>query len=266
MAISFKNKIIWITGASSGIGEMIAYEFSKHNVTLILSGRNKENLGRVAERCRELGSEAYIFPFDLSVASQCETVADEVLKQFKYVDILVNNGGISQRSLLVETPVEIDRQLMEVDFFSGVILTKKVLPSMIQRRSGHIVAISSVMGLFGFPLRSGYAAAKHAMVGFYETLWTELSLKGIDVTIVCPGRIRTDISINSITSNGTSYGIMDHGQEGGLSVEKCAKKIVKAIKRKKVEVVIGNKELFMTYLKRYIPYFYYKLATRISPT
>jgi short-subunit dehydrogenase len=266
MATSFQGKTIWITGASAGIGESLAYAFAKHNVKLILSARRKDELERVAAHCRELGSESYIYPFDLSVPSQNEAVSDEVLKKFKYIDILINNGGMSQRSLVAETPVEVDRHLMEVDFFSNVILTKKVLPSMVQRQSGHIVVISSVTGIFGFPLRSAYSAAKHALQGFYETLWAELHHQGINVTIAYPGRIRTNVSINALTNTGEPYGIMDHGQDKGLSADKCALKIVNAIKHKKIAVYIAGKELVLIYLKRYIPYFFFKLVTKVTPT
>src|ERR1035437_7264323 len=134
MAQSFKGKIIWITGASSGIGEALAYEFATHHVKLILSARRRNELERVATRCSELGSECFIFTFVLSIPEQIEAVANEVLMQFNAIDILVNNGGVTQRSLVSETSVEVDRHIMEIDFFSGVILTKKVLPSMIQQR------------------------------------------------------------------------------------------------------------------------------------
>jgi len=266
MVHSFNGKIIWITGASSGIGEAMAYEFAKYHVKLILSARRRNELERVASRCIELGSECFIFTFDLSKPDQIEAVANEVLAQFNFIDILVNNGGVTQRSLVSETLVEVDRRIMEIDFFSGVILTKKLLPSMIQRRSGHIVVISSVTGLFGFPLRSAYAAAKHAIQGFYETLWAELYPQGIDVTIACPGRIRTNVSLNALTKDGSPHGIMDHGQDEGFSAEFCAKKIIKAVRRKKIEVYIAGKELILIYFKRYIPYLFYKIVTKADPT
>jgi dehydrogenase/reductase SDR family member 7B len=266
MAVSFFGKTIWITGASSGIGESLAYLFAKQKAKLIISARRKDELERVASRCRELGGECNIFPFDLSVSIQNEAAADEILKKFKYIDVLVINGGISQRSLLAETPVEVDRKIMEIDFFSGVILTKKILPSMIQRKSGHIVVISSIVGLIRFPLRSAYSAAKHALIGFYETLWAELNPGGIDVTIVCPGRIRTNVSINAITNNGKAYGVMDQGQDRGMSADKCAMKIIKAVKHKKVEAHIGGKEYLMFFFKRFFPFIFYKLVTKVKPT
>lgn len=203
MRTDFKGKTIWITGASAGIGEAIAIEFAVYGAKLILSSRRKEELERVAEICRKSGSECFVYPFDLSISSEIQEVADKILNKFGKVDILVNNGGISQRSLIIETPMEVIRRIMEVDFFGGVILTKKVLPAMITNQYGHIIVISSVSGIFGFPLRSAYSAAKHAIHGFYETLWAELHENGINVTIVCPGRISTNISLSALTGKAS---------------------------------------------------------------
>lgn len=266
MALTFSGKIIWITGASSGIGEALALEFASKKSRLILSARRLEELERVANQCRSLGSEATVFVMDLANTAEIESVADRVLAQFGYIDILVNNGGISQRSLVHETPVEVDRRIMEIDYFSGVVLTKKVLPSMVARKSGHIVAISSITGLFGFKLRSAYAAAKHAIHGFYESLWAELSAQGINATIVCPGRVHTQISLHALTKDGKEHGIMDHGQDGGVPADYCARQIIRAVERKKVTVYIGRKELLMVYFKRYLPWLFYKLLTRVEPT
>jgi dehydrogenase/reductase SDR family member 7B len=266
MQPTFQHKTIWITGASSGIGEAMAYEFARCQTVLILSARRKDELERVAAHCRALGSTCHVRLLDLADTQQINTVADEVLQQFGTIDILVNNGGISQRSLTVETSLEVDRRIMEVDYFSGVILTKKVLPGMVRQQSGHIIAISSITGVFGFPLRSAYAAAKHAIVGFYESLWAEEHEHGIGVTIACPGRIYTNISLHALTSNGNPHGIMDHSIGGGYSAEYCARKIIKAVRRKKVIVYVAGKEMLMIYFKRYIPWIFYKLVSKVKPT
>lgn len=266
MPISFKEKTVWITGASSGIGEALAYEFAKEGAILILSARRKEELEKVAQNCIVLGGTSHVFPLDLSLQSQLEDVSDNVISKFGHIDILVNNGGISQRSLVIETPVEVDRRIMEVDFFSGVILTKKVLPAMVAHGYGHFIVISSITGKFGFSLRSAYAAAKHALHGFYESLWAELHDKGINVTIVCPGRIHTNISLSALTKSGEAHGIMDHAQAGGISAEQCAQKIMKAVKKQKIEVYIAGKEMLMIYFKRYVPWLFFKLVSRVKPT
>lgn len=266
MLYSFKNKIVWITGASSGIGEALAYEFAHSGAKLILSSRRKDELYRVAKACQKIGAESHVFTLDLADQVQLESVADEVLSKFGHIDVLVNNGGISQRSLVAETPIDIDRKVMDIDFFSGVVLTKKVLPGMLQNKSGHIIVISSITGVFGFPYRSAYSAAKHAINGFYETLWAELHEEGINVTVACPGRVHTNVSLNAITKEGKAYGIMDHGQSGGITAEKCAKAILKSALKRKVEVYIGRKELMMVYFKRYTPWLFYKLVSKVQPS
>jgi short-subunit dehydrogenase len=258
-----EQKIIWITGASSGIGEALAYQWSKEGHYLILSARRENELYRVQNHCQN-PQACKILPFDLSKEAEIEHAAEIVLGEWKHVDILVLNGGISQRSLVEETPVDVDRKIMEVDYFSGVILTKKLLPSMLACRQGHIVAISSITGLFGFPLRSAYCAAKHAMHGFYETLWAEVHPKGIDVTIVCPGRISTNISLHALTKDGNPHNEMDDAQKNGMTAELCAKKIIKAVQDRKKEIYIGRKELLMVYFKRYLPFLYYKLVSNIK--
>lgn len=258
------EKVVWITGASSGIGEALAYEWSKSGVRLILSARRESELERVKAACTNPGL-CSIVPLDLSKPDEISLTADRILQQFGTVDILVNNGGISQRSLVIETDIEVDRRIMEIDYFSGVMLTKKILPAMVAKGSGHIVAISSIVGLFGFPMRSAYSAAKHAMHGFYETVWAELHEKGINVTVVCPGRILTNVSLNALTKDGSPHGEMDHGQKNGISAETCARKIVKAVRKNKKEVYIGKIDLLMIYFKRYIPWLYYRLVAKVQP-
>ena len=260
----FEGKIIWITGASSGIGEALAYEWSKLGANLILSARRKTELERVKAACAH-SERCTVVPLDLSRQEDIEATAEQMLKHFGAIDILVNNGGISQRSLVIETDVSVDRRIMEVDYFSGVILTKKLLPAMLAKGCGHIVAISSIVGIFGFPVRSAYSAAKHAMHGFYETVWAELHTQGIRVTVVCPGRILTDVSVNALTKDGTPHGEMDHGQANGITAKACAMKIIKAVRKNKKEVYIGKKDLLMVYFKRYIPWMYYLLVSKVQP-
>ena len=262
--MSFEGKVIWITGASSGIGEALAYEWSKLGARLILSARRESELERVKNTCVH-SERCTVVTLDLSCQEEIEAVADRMLQQFGTIDILVNNGGISQRSLVVETDVAVDRRIMEIDYFSGVILTKKLLPAMIAKGDGHIIAISSIVGMFGFPLRSAYSAAKHALHGFYETVWAELNTQGIRVTVVCPGRILTNVSLHALTKDGTPHGEMDHGQANGITAETCARRIIKAVRKNKKEVYVGKKDLLMIYFKRYIPWLYYRLVSKVQP-
>jgi short-subunit dehydrogenase len=260
----FEGKVIWITGASSGIGEALALQWSALGARLILSARRVSELERVKAACAH-SDRCDIVPLDLADQHGLEVAADAVLEKFGAVDILVNNGGISQRGLAIETATEVDRRIMEVDYFSGVTLTKKVLPAMVAQGRGHIVCISSIVGLFGFPMRSAYSAAKHAIHGFYESVWAELHQQGIRVSIICPGRILTDVSLHALTKDGSEHGVMDHGQKNGISAATCARKITKAVSRNRKEFYIGKIDLLMIYFKRYIPWLYYRLVSKVKP-
>jgi dehydrogenase/reductase SDR family member 7B len=260
----FKEKIVWITGASSGIGEELAYAFAREGAILVLSARNRDKLEIVRTRCLKDTSECWVHPANLSDTSNLNELVASVIKQTGRIDILINNAGRSQRSFARETPLEIDRTIMELNFFSKVALTKLVLPHMIENRSGHIVVISSISGKFGFPMRTAYSASKHAVQGFFESLRAELVKDNILVTIVSPGRVKTSISLNAITSTGSSYNKMDAGQAEGMPADECANRIVKAIKKEKKEVLIGRKEVALVYIRRFFPVVYYKIVTRIK--
>lgn len=264
--MSYENKIVWITGASSGIGKALAIDFAKQGSKLILSSYDKEEIETVKEECLKYNKNCFTKIFDLSKPKEVENMAKEVLTEFGHIDVLFNNGGISQRSLTMETSIETDRKIMEVNYFSGVTLTKAILPLMIQNGYGHIVATSSISGKFGFPLRSAYAASKHAIHGFYETVRAELKDKNIKVTIVCPGRVQTNISVNALTKEGKPHGKMDDGQAEGITPESCSRQIIAAMKKNKVEVLIGGKELLMVHIKRFFPKIFYKIVTKIKPT
>jgi short-subunit dehydrogenase len=182
------------------------------------------------------------------------------------VDILINNGGISQRSLAMKTPLDVDRMIMETNFFGTVSLTKAILPSMTERRSGRIAVISSLVGKFGTPLRSTYSASKHALHGFFESLRAEVWGLGIGVTLVCPGFIRTNISINALTGDGSPQGSMDEAQAHGMPPDACARKIIAAVKKGKPEVYIGGKELMGVYIKRFAPGLFGRIIRKTKVT
>ena len=155
---------------------------------------------------------------------------------------------------------------MEIDYFSSVILTKAILPQMLSQKSGHIVAISSISGCFGFPLRSAYCAAKHAMYGFYESLDIEVRKRGVFVTIVAPGRIQTDISFSALSKDGTPHGKMDDAQAFGMPVETCVRKMLASISKQKHEALIGRKEVIMVHIYRKIPALFHKIIANVKPT
>jgi len=263
--ISFKNKVVWITGASSGIGEALAEEFAMEGARVIISSHEPEELERVQRKLAPVSKEVHPVVFNLGNPGEVEAAAAKVLKEFGGVDVLMNNGGISQRSLVAETPLEIDRRLMEIDYFAGVILSKAVLPGMIERGEGYFGVTSTIAGKFGFPMRSAYSAAKHALFGFYESLLAENHRFGIRVTMFSPGRVQTNISLNAVDKEGKARGVMDPGQAKGISPEACARKMVRSMKKGRRDVLIGGSELLMVYIYKYVRKLYYRMARRISP-
>ncbi|MBN2697295.1 MAG: SDR family NAD(P)-dependent oxidoreductase [Bacteroidales bacterium] len=263
---SYRNRIVWITGASSGIGEALAGLFAREGAKVIISSHEADELERVRKQLEPLSREVYPVVFNLGDPRAVQSAADRVLDEHGRVDILMNNGGISQRSTVIETPVELDRRIMEIDYFSGVILTKAVLPGMIKNGWGRIGVTSSISGKFGFPLRSAYGAAKHALFGFYGSLWAENSRNGIGVTIFSPGRVRTNISLHALTKDGREHGRMDAGQAGGISPEKCARKMIRSMKRGRKDVLIGGRELLMVWIHKYCKCLFYRIVGKIKPS
>jgi len=259
------NSTVWIIGASSGIGKALAVDMAKLQANLIISSRNVNELEKVRDDCLVYTKNCIVLPLDLENNKSYSSEVDEVIKRFNTIDYLILNGGISQRSWLSETPLSIDRKLMEINYFGNISITKSVLPYMIKQKSGHIIVVSSIVGKFGFPLRSAYSASKHALHGFYETLRAEQKSNNINVTIAIPGRVNTNISKNAIIKDGSSYKKMDNGQAQGISAQSCSKQIIKAIKKNKKEVLVGGKELTMVWIRRFFPFLFYRFATKIQP-
>lgn len=264
--VSFCNRLVLITGASSGIGKAIALQLAKEGAKLIIADKAVDGLSALKDDCLKYTNFCEAISFDLSNPTEVSVAAAEILTKFGPIYLLINNGGISMRSLAVETPIEIDRKIMEIDFFSYIILTKALLPSMIEQKEGFIGVTSSLSGKFGFHLRSSYSAAKHAIQGYFETLRMELKMHGISVTIAYPGSINTNISLNAIEKDGKPHGIMDPAQKHGMSAEECAKQYIKAIKRGRAEVLIGGKEFIMFHLKRFFPRLFFKVIGKIKTT
>jgi dehydrogenase/reductase SDR family member 7B len=261
----YKDKVVWITGASSGIGEALARAFDKEGAKIILSARNEPKLMELKEQLQN--KEHHItLPLDLENSSEFNKLALKVVDHYGRIDVLVNNGGISQRSEVHETSLEVDRRIMEINYFGNIALTKAVLPVFRAQKSGQILVISSIAGKFGFFLRSAYSASKHALHGFYESLLLEEEKNNIFVTIACPGKINTSISVHAITGSGEAHGQMDHNQATGMSAEECASQLIKALREKKIEVLIGNKEIKAVTLKRFTPRLFWKIIKKQSPT
>ncbi|MFD1553241.1 short chain dehydrogenase [Putridiphycobacter roseus] len=259
------KKIVWITGASSGIGKAIAKLYNEKGDFVILSSRNQESLEKVQAELTN-PKESFIQPLDLVQIDTFDGIVKSLIDAFGRIDILVNNGGISQRSTVAETPLSIDRKIMEVNYFGNIGLTKALLPYLQAQKSGHIVVISSIAGKFGFYLRSAYAASKHALQGFYESLLLEEAKNNIFVTIVYPGKINTPISLSAINAAGEAHGVMDHNQETGMPASTCANIIIKAVEKKKKSILVGNKEIKAVYLKRFIPALFWRVIKNQKPT
>ena len=257
-----KNQVIWITGASSGIGEALAHNLAKKGAKLILSARRKEELERVKNTCQSAENNIFVLPLDLEKSHEFSIKVAEAIAHFGKIDILINNGGISQRSLAKDTSVDVDRRIMEIDYFGS----KALLPYFLERKAGKFVVITSLVGKFGTPMRSAYSAAKHALHGFFDALRAESWKENIKVLIVCPGFIKTQVSVNALIGSGEKQGKMDNAQANGMSAEICAEKIVNAIKQGKEEVYIGGNEVFGVYLKRFFPSIFSKILRKAKVT
>ncbi len=256
-----KDKVVWITGASSGIGAACAIELSRLGAKIILSARRKEKLEEIQSG---LSGPSEILILDVTKADEIQPVAKKAGTFYGPIDILINNAGISQRGLVEETELAVDRRLFEVNYFGNIALTKAVLPSMLERKTGNLVIISSVAGKLSTPGRSSYAATKHALQGFYDALRAEVTDRGVEVNVICPGYIKTDISIHALNARGEKHGVMDAGQASGMSADTCAKQIVKAIQNHKREVLIGGKETKNVLVRRLFPGLYHKMIAKMA--
>ncbi|MBA3581077.1 MAG: SDR family oxidoreductase [Gammaproteobacteria bacterium] len=253
MAFVFKNKIIWITGASAGIGSALAVQLSQKGARLILSGRDEQRLKRVVQVCSNPERHT-VLAFDLADPMSVQTALTHVIQQFTYVDVLINNAGVSQRALAADTRSKTDRELMEINFFAPIALTKGLLPIMQKRRQGYVVAVASVMGKVATQYRSTYSASKHALLGFMNSLRAENADKGIAVTVVCPGFVRTGMSEKALTADGDQHGHMDESTAQGIMPPECAAAIIRAMQKQQHEVLIAKgKPLFAWYLNRFSP-------------
>lgn len=263
--VMYASKVVWITGASSGIGKALANRYNGLGAFVILSSRKSDSLIQVQNEL-PYPKNSFVQTLDLEKSDEFEVITKQLIEKFSKIDILINNGGISQRGEAGQTPLEIDRRIMEINYFGNIALTKAVLPYMQVQKSGHIVVISSIAGKFGFYLRSAYAASKHALQGFYESLLLEEAKHNIHVTIAYPGKINTPISESALTSDGNKHGVMDHNQETGMSAEECAEIIQKAQLKHKKSVLVGNKEIKAVYLKRYLPKLFWKIIAKQKAT
>jgi short-subunit dehydrogenase len=257
----FDGKTVWITGASSGIGEACARAFAAEGAQLVLSARRREELEQVRSRCSD-PHRVRVLPLDLAELAHSIEKARAAVDEAGVVDVMLHNGGISQRARAIDTSLEVDHRLFDVNYFGTVALTKALLPGMVQRHEGHFVVVTSLTGIVGTPMRSSYAASKHALHGFFDSLRAEHHRDGLAVTLVCPGFVRTDVSRNALTGDGRAQGTMDEATARGISPDACAAAIVRATATRREEVYVGGRETVGPYLKRYAPTLFSRIVRR----
>tara|TARA_R110000868_G_scaffold1632_1_gene13051 strand:+ start:530 stop:1324 length:795 start_codon:yes stop_codon:yes gene_type:complete len=255
------EKVVWITGASSGIGEALTYQYNSKGYKTIISSRNKEELERVKQKCR-YPENIIVLVMDISKFAEIEDNVKSAIKAFGSVDILINNAGISQRSLIIDTDFEVYKKLMDVNYLGTLALSKAILPEFVKQKSGHFVTVTSLMGKFASPYRSGYCGVKHALHGFFDGLRMEHEKDGIAVTLICPGFVQTNVAKNALTADGSTQNKEDDATKNGLPVDTFAKKMIAAIEKNKFEAYIGKKEIMGVYLKRFFPRLLHKVVLK----
>jgi dehydrogenase/reductase SDR family member 7B len=261
--VRFAGKVVWITGASDGIGAALARALAAEGASLVLTARRREALEAVAIACAP--ASVRVLPGDLLDLDGLPALALQAEAAFGPIDILVNNAGVSQRGTALGTELRVVQELMALNFLAPVALTRAVLPGMIARKSGRIAVVSSVAGHVGTPLRSSYAASKHAVQGWFDSLRAELHGSGVGVTILSPGYIRTEISARARTADGSAHGLVGKGNARGMPAERCAARMVDALHAGRNEVFIGGPEVTAVYLKRWAPWLVARFIHRASP-
>jgi len=260
----FINKVVWITGASSGIGEALVHEFVRMGATVIASSNDPAGLERVKAECGDSSIMVHCVPFDLSDTSGIDKIVEQQIAIFEKIDFLLNIGGISQRARIDETPLWLDRKIFEINYFGTIALTKAVLPFMLKKQSGHILATSSISGRFGFPLRSAYSASKQALHGFIETLYLENKKFNINASVIIHGRVKTLISFHELDPEGKEHGKLDDGQAKGVLPQRAAEIIIRGMLKNKREILVGKSELIMLHIRRYCPWLFFRIADKIG--
>lgn len=249
--MKLRDRVVWITGASSGIGEHLAYRMAKRGAKLILSARRAPELERVRQGCED-PSRVLALPMDLMEVERFSALAQTATDAFGPIDVLVHNAGVTQRGLAAETSLETVRRIMELNFFAVVALTGELLPSMLERGRGQVAVVSSLAGHVGTPRRSTYSASKHALQGYFDSMRAELHPRGVQVTMLCPGFIDTELTKSALTADGSRY-TGDTAKKNAMSPERCAKEMVQAIEGDENERFIGGKELAARWVKRVSP-------------
>lgn len=264
----FEGKSVWITGASSGIGEALALQFASRGAKVTLSARREGELERVRDHAVDNGAneaDLLVLPLDVTDHDSMPAAVERVTSTFGRIDMLVNNAGISQRSLCIDTDMPVYRRLFEVDVLGQIALTKAVLPGMLEQGGGRIAVTSSVAGKIGVPLRTGYCAVKHAVMGFFDALRAEVCHHGIEVFTITPGYIRTNISVHALKGDGSEFGEVDDDIAGGMDATRCAEVILDGFRKGVPEIAVGEgMEMKALYLKRFFPRAVFRKAASMA--
>jgi short-subunit dehydrogenase len=259
----FRNKVVWLTGASSGIGKELAIALSKSGASLILSSRKMQDLEATRTSCEQ--TDILLLPFDLENEEDLQSATNKAWQWKSGIDILFNNGGISQRAKALDSSFETDKKVFRINFLSNILLSKIIARKMIDSgRIGQLVITSSLLGKWGFHERSAYAASKHALHGYYESMRMEYESIGLKISILMPGFIATEISKHALDANGKPTGEMDQNQANGMSAAKCAAKILEGVSQQKLEIPVGGKEILGLRIKRFFPTFFDRILRKKS--
>ena len=249
-----KNKVVIITGGSSGIGKALAVVFGKNGSKVVITGRNTANLEEAANELTALGIDNFSFVGDVSNELENDLLVKAVIEKYGKIDVLINNAGLSMRALFADLDLSVIRKLMDVNFYGTVFATKYALPHILESK-GSIVAISSVAGYRGLPARTGYSASKFAIHGFLESLRTELLKSGVHVLLACPGFIATNIRNSALTANGQVQGDSPLEEKNLMTAEEAATHIYQAVVKRKRDIVLTTQGKLTVWLNKLIPGF-----------
>lgn len=262
----FSQQVVWVTGASSGIGEAMAKEFVRRGARVILTARRADRLEALAKELNQrAGNEAAkILAADLSQLDSLSDLAKKALSLFGDIDVLFNNAGVSQRSYSLDTPFEIEKKMLELDLLSPIALTKAMLPHFVQKKSGRVIVTSSLMGEFELAGNCTYSCAKHGLNGYFYSLGFEMKPYGVDVQVLMPGFVKTEVSQSAITSSGKIHGKMDSTHQKAMTAEEFARKVFPKIEKGQTGIVIAGWEGVLLPVRRWFPSLYRKLVSRMA--
>lgn len=252
--VNLKDKVVIITGASSGIGEATAYAFAKQNCKLVLAARNIEKLEHVKNKCLEFGAECLIITCDVSKEEDCKNLIEQTVQNYDTVNILINNAGISMRALFADLDLSVIKQLMDINFWGTVYCTKYAMPFLLKEK-GNVIGVSSVAGIKGLPGRTGYSASKFAMNGFMDSLRIENIKTGLHVGVICPGYTASNIRNTALNKEGKAQTETPLDESKLMPASTVADEIIKMIEHRKAEVVLTSQGKLTKFLNKFFPRF-----------